>query len=197
MKKKRIFYEKIDSFGVFPDGRIKLDVIFRSEDGEKLIWTPPWKAMIDLVAAAKHIEETNKLKSPWIENLNKSYEKLKEMSDLSRKINVVAGEIAGMLGNLFGDKRIDRIFPHIQDEISGKSKSEQIYYILSQAPTLEEFKIRLQVIINVHQKYFTESEFKRNFNLVLDKISLEIDDNLNVREKEKQEKQIGTTEIEL
>jgi len=197
MKKKRIFYEKIDSFGVFPDGRIKLDVIFRSEDGEKFIWTPPWKAMVDLVAAAKHIEETNRLKSPWIDDLNKSYEKLKEMNDLSRKIDVVAGEIAGMLGNLFGDKRIDRIFPHIQDEISGKPKTEQIYYVLSQAPTLEEFKIRLQSIINVHQKYFAKREFRRNFNLILDKIGLEVDDNLNVCEKEKREKQIDTTEIEL
>ena len=63
MRKKRIFFVKIDSFGVFQDGRIKLDVIFRSEKGEKLIWTPKWKDVINLAAAAKHIEETNELKS--------------------------------------------------------------------------------------------------------------------------------------
>ena len=87
-----------------------------------------------------------------------------------------------MLGNLFGDKRIDRIFPHLSHELSEKSKTEQIYYVLSEASTLDEFKIRLQTIINVHRKYFSNNNFRQNFNLILSKIGLEVDDGLNVSE---------------
>ena len=185
MKKKRIFYEKMDSFGVFPDKRIKLDILFRSDDGQILIWTPPWKAVIDFTAAAKYIEETNKPRGTWMKDLNKSYEKLKEMDDLSKKIDTAAGEIAGILGNLLGDKRIGRVFLHLSQELLEKGKTEQIYYILSHAPTLDEFKIRLQTIVNVHTKHFIKTEFRQNFNLILNKVKLELDSNLNIREKKK------------
>ncbi len=40
---KRIFFDKYDSSGKFPDDRVKLDVCFKSSDGEKYIWTPDWK----------------------------------------------------------------------------------------------------------------------------------------------------------
>ncbi len=40
---KRIFLDKYDSAGVFPDGRTKLNAYFHSSDGEKYVWTPEWK----------------------------------------------------------------------------------------------------------------------------------------------------------
>jgi hypothetical protein len=40
---KRIFFDKYDSSGRFPDGRVKLDVYFHSSDGEKYVWTPEWE----------------------------------------------------------------------------------------------------------------------------------------------------------
>jgi len=40
---KRIFFDKYDSSGKFPDGRVKLDVHFHSSDGERYVWTPDWE----------------------------------------------------------------------------------------------------------------------------------------------------------
>ena len=39
----RIFFNKYESSGKFPDGRVKLDVYFRSSDGGTYIWTPDWQ----------------------------------------------------------------------------------------------------------------------------------------------------------
>lgn len=40
---KRVFFDKYDSSGKFPDGRARLDVYFRSSDGEQYVWTPDWE----------------------------------------------------------------------------------------------------------------------------------------------------------
>ena len=159
-----------------------MDVIFRSEDGNELIWTPKWKDIVDITAVSKYIEETNRLKSKWIKDLNDAYGKIKVLDIFSKMKDEVAGEIASLLGNLYGDKRIDKIFPHLTEELKSMNKSRQIYYVLSQAKTLNDLKIRLQAIIDVHRKYLREERFRETFNITLRKLNLKLDTNLNLIE---------------
>ena len=57
---KRIFFKRYDSSGKFPDKRVKLDIIFRSSDGEQYVWTPEWdKGTRQFFLEAYHIERLN------------------------------------------------------------------------------------------------------------------------------------------
>ena len=182
-RRKRIFYEGIYSRGTFPDGRIKLDVHFRSEDGYYFIWTPPWRAVIDLAASAKFLEETNKPRSEWTAELEESYKKLQEKSELSKRIIEVARLISATLHPLYGDVRIDCLFPEIPSDL--KRKSEQIFYVLSNAKNLDDFIVRLSPIVNVHKKHFRDEIVKQNFNKILKKFGLKLDSRFNiVKDKE-------------
>lgn len=97
---------------------------------------------------------------------------------LSKRIKEVAGEIAGMLGIVYGAKRVDKIFPHLSSELEGKSKTEQIYFVLSNSNTLDEFISKLQIIINVHARYLNKEENRKHFNQILSKLDLKLDDKL-------------------
>jgi hypothetical protein len=179
-KRKRIFYEGIDSIGRFPDGRIKLDLHFRSQDGDQFVWTPPWRAVIDLTAAAKYIEETNKPRSEWNTELEESYKKLQETSEFSNKIFKIAGQIAAMLHPIYGSSAIKKLFP-LQIPSDLKNKSEQIIFILSNAKNLDDFIVNLQSIINAHKDYFIENkQSKHNLHRILQKVGLSLDDRLNI-----------------
>jgi hypothetical protein len=80
--RRRIFYEQIRTHGAFPDGRIKLDVLFKCEDSKGFLWTPPWKAVAELSASAKYIEGTNEPTSKWIPKLEHYYKEIKLAKDL-------------------------------------------------------------------------------------------------------------------
>ncbi|MFC2070282.1 hypothetical protein ACFLTB_03825 [Chloroflexota bacterium] len=41
--KKRVYFQSYDTSGEFPDGRVKLDVFFKSSGGEQFVWTPDWE----------------------------------------------------------------------------------------------------------------------------------------------------------
>lgn len=65
MGKKRIFLKEYDSSGKFPDGRVKLDVYFKSSDGEEYVWTPDWeRGTRQLFKEAYRIEGINRPESP-------------------------------------------------------------------------------------------------------------------------------------
>jgi len=89
--------------------------------------------------------------------------------------------VSANLGSLYGDKRIDRIFPEIPSDLP--HKPQQIFFILSTADNVDDLILRLQPIINVHRKYFDEP-FKQNFNLILRKLNLKLDDHLNIKKIE-------------
>ena len=61
----RVFLEKYDSSGKFPDGRIKLDVYFRDSAGNRYVWTPDWEqGTRNLFLEAYRIERLNKPAGP-------------------------------------------------------------------------------------------------------------------------------------
>lgn len=176
--RRRVFFVSMNSAGIFPDGRIKLDVLFKSqEDGSELVWTPPWRAVIDLSAAARYLEETNKPQSAWTSQLKASYEKLQQEFETSKRIMEAATWISATLHPLPGDATPKKQFPGIPDEL--KHKSEQIFFVLSNAKDIDDFIVRLSPLISVHRKYFDEP-FTQRFNLVLKKLGLKLDNRLNI-----------------
>jgi hypothetical protein len=175
--RERIYYERIHSTGTFPDERIKLDVYFRCEDGHEFVWTPPWRAVIDLSASARYLEETNKPKSIWTTELKESYENLQKTFEISKRLNEVSIVISATLHPYYGDVRIDRLFPEMPSDI--RRKSEQIFFVLSNAKDLDDFIVRLTPIVNVHRKIFSET-VKENFNLILKNLELKLNKNLNI-----------------
>lgn len=172
-----MFYEWIKTTGTFPDGRIKLDALFRSEDGNEFVWTPPWRAVMDICASARYLEETNKPKSSWTLELKKSYEELKQSAELTDRIMDSANVISATLKPFFGDSSLRRLFPGIPPEL--KHKSDQIFFVLSNAKDIDDFITKLSPLVRVHTRHFDET-FKRRFNLILKKLGLKLDDDLNV-----------------
>ncbi len=57
---KRIFFDRRDSTGKFPDGRVKLDVHFRDSDGKTYVWTPEWNRTRHFFLEAYRVERLNK-----------------------------------------------------------------------------------------------------------------------------------------
>jgi hypothetical protein len=86
---KRIFFDKYDSSGKFPDGRVKLDVYFYSSDGEKYVWTPEWeKGTRQFFLEAYRIEKLNVPKSPERERFKQVAEEvLHEEEQKEEQIN--------------------------------------------------------------------------------------------------------------
>ena len=74
---KRIFFDKYDSSGKFPDGRVKLDVYFRSSEEEKYVWTPDWeRGTRHFFLEAYRIERLNRPESPERERFKKVAEEV-------------------------------------------------------------------------------------------------------------------------
>jgi len=97
--KKRIFFDKYDSSGKFPDGRVKLDVYFRSSDGEQYVWTPEWeRGTRQFFLEAYRIEKLNVPKSPERERFKQVAEEVlreeeQEKPDINFKpISIELGE---------------------------------------------------------------------------------------------------------
>ena len=96
---KRIFFDKYDSSGRFPDGRVKLDVYFHSSDGEKYVWTPEWeRGTRHFFLEAYRIEKLNVPKSPERERFKQVAEEVlreeeQEKPDINfKRIAIELGE---------------------------------------------------------------------------------------------------------
>ncbi|WP_227130945.1 hypothetical protein [Halorubellus salinus] len=55
----RLKFDEIDSIGTFPDGRIKMDVIFTDSRGREYVWTPKWEELQKVYVSAEQVEELN------------------------------------------------------------------------------------------------------------------------------------------
>ena len=69
----RIFFDKYDSSGKFPDKRVKLDIYFRSSDGKKYVWTPDWeRGTRNFFLEAYRIEKLNVPKSSEVKQFKRT-----------------------------------------------------------------------------------------------------------------------------
>ena len=57
---RRVFFQRYQSSGRFPDGRVKLDVHFRDSDGNSYVWTPEWSRTRHFFLEAYRVERLNK-----------------------------------------------------------------------------------------------------------------------------------------
>jgi len=155
---KRIFFDKYDSSGKFPDRRVKLDVYFRSSDGEKYVWTPDWeRGTRHFFLEAYRIERLNRPESPERERFKEiATEVLTEEEQDKKRINFKL--IALKLGQgLIGQTSVNQInrmasvvfnfdiFPHPHPSITS-TRSQTIYswvMTLSEQPISEEKKLQL------------------------------------------------------
>jgi cell division protein ZapD len=74
---KRVFFDKIDSVGTFPDNRIKMDIIFQDSNGNEYVWTPKWEEVMSIYAESERVEEMNLAGGKWLEDLKEK----KQFSD--------------------------------------------------------------------------------------------------------------------
>ena len=155
---KRIFFVKYDSSGRFPDGRAKLDVYFRSSDGEQYVWTPDWsKGTRHFFLEAYRIEKLNVPKSLERERFKQVAEEVlreeeQEKPDINfKRIAIELGErlkyqtslneIGRMASTVFGFD----VSPHPHTSITS-SRSQTVYdwvMTLSEQPISEEKKSQL------------------------------------------------------
>ena len=155
---KRIFFDKYDSSEKFPDGRVKLDVYFRSSDGEKYVWTPDWKrGTRDFFLEAYRIETLNRPESPERERFKEvAAEVLSEEEQEKERINfkwigvklgeglkyqTSVNEINRMASAVFDFE----VCPHPNTSITS-SRSQTVYdwvMTLSEQPISEERKSQL------------------------------------------------------
>ena len=155
---KRIFFDKYDSSGKFPDGRVKLDVYLRSSDGEKYVWTPDWeRGTRHFFLEAYRIERLNRPESPERERFKEiATEVLSEEEQEKERINfkLIALELGQGLISQTTVNEIGRmasvvfnfdIVPHPHDSITS-TRSQIIYswvMTLSEQPISEEKKLHL------------------------------------------------------
>ncbi|MBA7611436.1 hypothetical protein ES703_18660 [subsurface metagenome] len=155
---KRVFFDKYDSSGKFPDGRAKLDVYFRSSDGEKYVWTPDWeRGTRHFFLEAYRIEKLNRPESPERERFKEvAAEVLTEEEKEKERINfkLIAIQLGEGLKGQTSVNEINRmasvvfnfdISPHPHDSITS-IRSQMIYswvMTLSEQPISEEKKLQL------------------------------------------------------
>ena len=66
---RRLWFQRLDSIGQFPDGRVKLEVVFKDDLGGVYIWTPRWKEEVEsLFLAGLRVEKTNKPQSDYLKS---------------------------------------------------------------------------------------------------------------------------------
>jgi hypothetical protein len=154
---RRIFFQKYDSSGKFPDNRIKLDVHFRSSDGQEYVWTPDWKGTRQFFIEAYHIEQINVPGSSETVEFKKAASKI-IYDDEQRKGNInyklialkigeglknetTLNEIGRMASAIFDFK----ITYHPHDSITS-SRAQELYswiMTLSEQPMPEQKRIHL------------------------------------------------------
>ena len=155
---KRIFFNRYDSSGKFPDGRVKLDVYFRSSDGEQYVWTPDWsKGTRHFFLEAYRIEKLNVPKSPERERFKQVaeevlYEEEQEKPEINFKRMAI--ELGEELKNQTSLNEIGRmasvvfdfdVSPHPHPSITS-SRSQIVYdwvMTLSEQPISNENKLQL------------------------------------------------------
>ena len=57
--RKRLWFQRHNSAGHFPDGRLKLDVFFEDSDGTSYVWTPNWANTRSFFTEASRVEQLN------------------------------------------------------------------------------------------------------------------------------------------
>lgn len=155
---KRIFFDRYDSSGRFPDRRVKLDVYFCSSDGEQYVWTPDWsKGTRHFFLEAYRIEKLNVPKSAERERFKQVAEEvLREEEQEKPEINFkrMAIELGEGLKYQTSLNEIGRMAsvvfdfdmsPHPHDSITS-TRSQLIYswvMTLSEQPISEEKKLQL------------------------------------------------------
>jgi len=155
---KRIFFDKYDSSGKFPDGRVKLDVHFHSSDGEKYVWTPDWsKGTRHFFLEAYKIEKLNRPTGLEIKQFKEiAAEVLSEEEQEKERINfkLIALQLGEGLKNQTVINEINRMAsaafdfeasPHPHTSITS-SRSQTVYnwvMTLSEQPISEEKKLQL------------------------------------------------------
>jgi len=103
---KRLWFDKIDTIGAFPDRRIRLDVIFTDQEKEKYIWTARWNEVLDLYFNAKKTEETNKPDSIWIKKFEE-YEG--KMESYEERVGTVSGMKDGKMVLISGWEEFEHL----------------------------------------------------------------------------------------
>jgi len=155
---KRIFFDKYDSSGKFPDGRVKLDGYFHSNDGEKYVWTPEWeKGTRQFFLEAYRIEKLNAPKGSERARFKEIAEEvLHEEEYKEEQINwkLIAIELGEGLKSQTSLNEIGRMAsvvfdfdasPHTHPNITS-SRSQVVYgwvMTLSEQPISQEKKLRL------------------------------------------------------
>jgi hypothetical protein len=155
---KRIFFDKYDSSGKFPDGRVKLDVHFHSSDGERYVWTPDWeRGTRHFFLEGYRIEKLNVPKSPEREQFKQVAEEvLREEEQEKPEINFkrIAIELGEGLKYQTSLNEIGRmastvfdfdVSPHPHPSITS-GRSQKVYdwvMTLSEQPISEERKSQL------------------------------------------------------
>ena len=98
----RIFFERYDSSGKFPDGRIKLDVYFEDSEGNKYVYTPDWeRGTRSFFLEAYRIERLNRPESGEIERFKQIAGKVVSEEEIQSH-----GEFRGTLERLEESKLI-------------------------------------------------------------------------------------------
>ncbi len=117
--------------------------------------------------------------------INENYKvipKSEKKDDCKIKKDEIIDSIASRLGRITGDKSIEKIFPHFFEKnyfLLDKSKTEKIAVILSKTKDIDDFKMKLQPMIDYHQSYFTK-ERQLEFNDILKSVSLKLNDKLMI-----------------
>jgi len=102
--------------------------------------------------------------------------KAEKKDTYKEKKDKIIDSIASRLGRITGGKSIEKIFPHFFEKnyfLLDKSKQEKIVAILSKTNDIDDFKMKLQSIIDYHQSYFIE-ERQLEFNDILKIVGLRL-----------------------
>jgi len=106
----RLYFDKINSVGTFPDNRIKMDIVFQDGRGNEYVWTPKWEEVMSIYAESERVEELNVAEGKWLDDIKEkkefSIEVLYEIAELivkDRSMHEIAEffESAGFDGEYF------------------------------------------------------------------------------------------------
>lgn len=116
----RLKFDEIDSVGTFPDGRIKMDVIFTDNAGREYVWTPKWEELQKMYASAEQVEELNTDGGEYLERLkalqkfgDETLARLATCISLHKSIDGLRNELAGdtvRAGQVPDREEVNRVF---------------------------------------------------------------------------------------
>ncbi len=154
---KRIFFDRYDSSGKFPDGRAKLDVYFQSSDGTNFVWTPEWEKTRNFFLEAYRIERLNMPQSPERERFRKVAEQVLHEEEQEKEwinFKLIAFQLGEGLKYMTSINEIGRmasavfdfnVSPHPHTSITSV-RSQTVYnwvMTLSEQPISQEKKTQL------------------------------------------------------